>query len=251
MKQLIYLFSISVLIVFSSCNKEEDKGISTIDLNFEFVYGDENFEENKVYNYNQGYEVKFEKLRLYVSNVRLISKDGAVENGPEIIFVDAFKTDNAVSFDVPGGDYTSIEFSIGVPPRLNGTDNPDFSASLYDPNHPLSVANNMYWVWNSGYRFILMDGRMNNNPMEDDIFETLISLHTGKDYSLRSTNISQQFNAPKDQTINLNLKFNVSDFLNNPDDFIDLTVDNQTHGENAALANRVSDNAIKSVTVNQ
>jgi hypothetical protein len=256
MKQLFYILPLAILMVFTSCDKNEDgdpiipDGVidsSTVSLNFDFVYGDENFEENKVYDYSLGYHVKFEKLRLYVSNVRLISKEGEVVNGPEIIFVNAFADSNVVTFKVPVGDYDSVAFSIGVPPELNGTDNPDFDAALYDTDHPLSLTNGMYWTWNSGYRFILMDGRMNRNPMEDGIFETLVSLHTGKDYSFRSTKINQEFNVTKDQTVNLKLRFDVSGFIDNPNDVIDLVVDNQTHGENAPLANRVSDNAIISV----
>jgi len=244
---LIYIIPLAILMGFLACNKEEDKGISTVNLNFDFVYGSENFEANKVYNYSLGYAVKFEKLQVYISKVRLTDKEGTVIEGPEILFVDAFSTSNGISFEIPGGDYSKIEFSIGVPPNLNGTDNPDFDAALYNSKHALSLTNGMYWTWNSGYRFILMDGRMNSDPMVDDIFETLVSIHTGKDYSFRTVNLGSQFNAPKDQTVGITLTFDVADFLDNEDDVIDLAVDNQTHGENAALANRVSDNAMKAV----
>jgi len=247
MKKLILIIPIAIVIVFFACTKE--KGNSNIQMDFEFEYADQAFEINKVYNYNFGYEVKFEKVLLYVSNVRFIESDGTVAEGPEIIFVDASSDNNKVSFEIPEGNYTRIEFSLGVPESLNGTDNPDFDASLYDQDSPLSLSKGMYWTWNSGYRFILMDGRTNTDPMVDDVFETLLSIHTGKTYSFRSNGLSLNMNAAKDQTIPLKLKFNVEGFLNYPDDVIDIAVDNQSHGTNASLANRLSDNAIKSVQI--
>lgn len=256
--RLLSTLFLAILIAFSACNKEaeNEKGNEeqTIDstivkIGFAFVYGDEDFELNKVFNYDSGYDLKFELINLYVANMRLINDKGNAIDGPEITFVKADSSNNEVSVKVPVGNYESIEFAIGVPPNLNGTDNPDFDAALYDPDHPLSLTNAMYWTWNAGYRFIRMDGRLNQTPMEDDEFETLISIHTGKDYSFRSTSLAHQFNAVKDQPVELILTFDVAGFLDNPDDMIDLTVDNQTHGENAYLANRVSDNAIKSVEI--
>lgn len=247
MKKLFLIMPMAFLIVFFSCSK--DKGNSNIQLDFDFEYANQVFEINKVYPYILEYEVKFESMKLYVSNIRLIESDGTVAEGPKIVFVDASAENNKVSFEIPEGNYSSIEFSIGVPESLNGTDNPDFDASLYDQDSPLSLSNGMYWTWNSGYRFILMDGRTNTDPMVDDVFETLLSIHTGKTYSFRSNELSLNVNAGKDQTVPLNLLFNVETFLSNPDDVIDIAVDNQSHGTNENLANRLSDNAIKSVEI--
>jgi hypothetical protein len=46
------------------------------------------------------------------------------------------------------------------------------------------------------------------------------------------------------------LTFDVHGFLASPDDVIDIAVDNQSHGTNEALANRVSDNVIISIENN-
>ena len=107
----------------------------------------------------------------------------------------------------------------------------------------------MYWTWNSGYRFILMDGRVNTTPAEDGDFETLLSIHTGKDYSFRTKEQPYSFTMTKDAMVNMKMRFDVEGFLNNPDDVIDIKVDNQSHGTNEDLANRVSDNAIKSAEI--
>ena len=245
-KRLLYIIPILVAIMLFACDKE--KGNSKIQLDFDFNYAGQPFVLNKIYTHSLGYEVKFEKLLLYVSNVRFIESDGTIAEGPKIIFVDPLDS-NKISIEIPEGNYSRIEFSIGVPESLNGTDNPDFDASLYDQNSPLSLSNGMYWTWNSGYRFILMDGRTNTDPMVDEVFETLLSIHTGKEYSFRSTELALTINAGKDQTIPLKFDFNVAGFLNYPDDVIDIAVDNQSHGTNESLANRLSDNAIKSVEI--
>ena len=103
MKKLFLIIPIVFVLVFFACNKE--KGISNIQLDFDFEYADQAFELNKVYNYNFGYEVKFEKMLLYIANVRLIDSDGAVVEGPEIIFVDASSDHNKISFEIPEGNY--------------------------------------------------------------------------------------------------------------------------------------------------
>ena len=87
-------------------------------MDFEFEYADQAFEINKVYDYNFGYEVKFDKMLLYVSNIRFIESDGTIAEGPEIIFVDASSENNKVSFEIPEGNYTRIEFAIGVPQKI-------------------------------------------------------------------------------------------------------------------------------------
>ena len=260
-KRLLYLISIAFLMAFSACNdkKESDpvitdpvKDSSTVNLDFRLVYGNGDFELNKVYDYSLGYQLKFEKLKLYISNVRFIKADNSVVNGPEIIFVeDTSSTFSKVTFKIPIGEYSKMEYSMGVPPDLNGANNPDFDAALYNNDHPLSLNTSMYWTWNAGYRFILIDGKVNQTPMADDDFETLLSIHTGKDYAFRNVEALHEFIAAKDQAIDIEMSIDIAGFLDNPADVIDLAVDNQSHGENAGLANRVSDNAMKSVVIKQ
>ncbi|RLD26189.1 MAG: hypothetical protein DRI54_03340 [Bacteroidetes bacterium] len=256
MNKLIYIISIFVAFTFLACNKyggvgTNGKDFSWVEINFDLAYGDQDFEINKVYDYLD-YQVKFEKMLLYVSNLYVVNEDGKIIHGKEIYLIDASADHNRLAFVVPPGVYSKIGFYIGVPIELNGTDsvlNPDFDASLYSPNHPLSLSNGMYWTWNSGYRFILMDGRTNTDPMVDDVFETLLSIHTGKDYSFRGTEASIDLAAPIKKGGKLNFTFDIESFLNHPDDVIDIAIDNQSHGTNASLANRLSDNAIKSVEI--
>jgi len=249
MKKILLFILFSAFLGYSSCNKEEEKGDSTLHLDFNFLFEDEEFIINEVYNYPLDYTFKIEKLLLYISEVKLKDDEGNSHDISKIIFVDSDANDNGITVVIPEGNYKSITFSIGVPQSLNGTENPDFDAALYDPNHPLSLSNTMYWTWNTGYRFVLLDGRINTNPTEDEDFETLLSIHTGKDYSYRSKTINLNYTAVKDNSGEILMTFNVEDFLAGETDIIDIAVDNQSHGTNEGLANRLSDNVIKAVIV--
>ena len=249
MKKILLFSLLGLFLFYSSCKKEDAKGEATITMDFDFVYGDAPFVINQVYSYPLAYDLKIEALKLYVSNIKLTEDNGAVKELSTVVFIDSDNLTNAITAVIPEGNYTKIEFSIGVPQSLNGTDNPDFDAALYSPTSPLSLSNGMYWTWNTGYRFVLLDGRVNTNPSVDTDFETLLSIHTGKDYSFRTRSMNINVNAMNDASVSLVMKFDVEAFLAGADDVIDIAVDNQSHGTNESLANRMSDNVISSIVI--
>lgn len=225
-------------------------GYSTLELDISFVYGDEDFTLNQVYDYYPlDYTIKFEVISLYLANLKLTDLNGKEYGLSEIEYINSEDGLNTLNFQVPYNRYTNLDFSIGVPPVLNGTENENFDAALYNPDHPLSIGNNMYWTWNTGYRFVRIDGRSNTNPDEDDDFETLISIHTGKDYCYRSKSIDLDFVSDKTTSNSIAIIFDVHAFLAGENDVIDVATDNQSHGTNEGLANRVSDNIKDAIIV--
>ena len=59
-----------------------------------------------------------------------------------------------IEFKLPQGQYSDIRFNIGVPRSLNHQD-----PTVAPP--PLDVAKaDMYWAWNSGYIFLLAEGKL-------------------------------------------------------------------------------------------
>lgn len=105
-------------------------------------------------------------MRLYVSNVRLVSggvetavtlaNDGANQyNGVALLdFEDASgdcigttATNTRIVGTVTPGAYSSVRFTVGVPQALNHTD-----ASAGDTPAPLNVVG-MYWSWTGGRKF--------------------------------------------------------------------------------------------------
>lgn len=252
MKRYISIVIASLFLFILSCDKKNDTevGESTFKLNVHFVYGEEDFALNEVYEYVPlEYDLKIETIMLYLSHLQLINDNGESYELAEIVYLNAMDSSMALSFKIPAKQYKQFNFSMGVPQNLNGTNNEDFDAALYNPDHPLSLNNNMYWTWNTGYRFVRIDGRSNTDPAVDDEFETLISIHTGKDYCFRSKAIDISFTAVEAGTNEYTMIIDVQAFLANENDLIDIAVDNQSHGTNEALANRVSDNVKESISI--
>lgn len=114
-------------------------------------------------------------LRFFVSNLRFLDPSGA-ETPATIVSDGAFqdqsygvalldfedatagcvgdsRTNNSVEFTVPGGSYTGLAFSLGVPATSNHIDR-----SGADTRAPLNVTA-MNWAWTSGYKFAKIEIR--------------------------------------------------------------------------------------------
>lgn len=109
-------------------------------------------------------------LRFYVSELTLIDEDGA--EVPFTLATDSFQGDGVALLDfedgtgecangttethrtitgtAPGGHYTSLVFTLGLPFALNHRDATAAAAPLN------STA--MFWSWNAGYKFLKADG---------------------------------------------------------------------------------------------
>ncbi len=102
-----------------------------------------------------GYELDVSRLQYYVSGIRLIH-DGGQETSVEDtwLLVDA---GNDVNFELGSHTISNIEgisFYIGVDRDTNNAD-----PSLHAPGHPLAPQNpSMHWGWQSGYRFVAIEG---------------------------------------------------------------------------------------------
>ena len=109
-------------------------------------------------------------FRLYVSEVKLVRKDGSTvpvqltqdgiwqyqnvalldfENGTGPCRNGTAPTNTSVRGTVPAGDYTGVELTVGVPFALNHQD-PTVAPS------PLN-STAMFWNWQGGYKFIKFD----------------------------------------------------------------------------------------------
>jgi len=250
MRSYVVVSILFIFLLLLGCNKDNDDqvGISTLNVEVLFYYGDEEFEINELYSYDSlDYVLKIENLKMYLANLQLVDADGVSHLLSEVSFVNAADSVNRFSFSIPAVQYTELLYAVGVPISLNGTADASFDAALYDPDHALSLSNGMYWTWNTGYRFVLIDGRCNTNPTVDDDFETLVSIHTGKDYCYRSSSKDMSFVAMEEGISTITLTVDVEAFFSSDSDLIDLAVDNQSHGTNESLANRVSDNVIKAL----
>lgn len=77
---------------------------------------------------------------------------------------------------LPKGTYQSIRFGTGLPPWVNKLDPTQFQA-----NHDLSIYQGMYWDWNSGYRFFLIEGMQDTSASGSGFNAIPFAYHLGTD----------------------------------------------------------------------
>jgi len=105
-----------------------------------------------------GDEFSVDHLRYYLSNFRLRKADGSwfanpkdpqASNGYFLVDAAAKESSNFLIGPVPGGEYTGIEFLVGVDAERNNA-----GAQRGD----LDPARGMFWTWNTGYIFFKLEG---------------------------------------------------------------------------------------------
>lgn len=113
--------------------------------------------EETVHVSQAGDSIKFEAIKFFVSEVRLIKSNGDTVKVPFYGLIDlkrpAFRA--LTLTDLPAGDYQGMLFSVGI----------DSVTNFADPNqyHPGSALNplvhqDMYWDWANGFIFCKVEG---------------------------------------------------------------------------------------------
>lgn len=163
--------------------------VEPIQINFQAQVGDDPFQCDGVYRLGtMNNAIAVTDFRLYVSDAQLIRADGErvpiqleqdgiwqFQNVALLDFEDqtgsctngtsAMRTH--ISGTVPSGDYSGIEFTLGVPFDLNHND------VTLAPS-PLNLTS-MWWNWQGGYKFVRIDLE---NQMESAGLQQYVA-HTG------------------------------------------------------------------------
>jgi hypothetical protein len=155
------IFVISLLGLFLGCISE-----SSVTISFEVFVGGEPLEFGKNYRSPNGdgtYVIN--DFKLYVSNIKLISRNGTDGNFVEgdSYHLLKFQDLNQCSFtlqNVPTGKYQKIQISIGVDEE--GNFSKGYSGDL-DPT------NQMAWNWTQGYKFLLFEGLYTPESIDQQI----------------------------------------------------------------------------------
>jgi hypothetical protein len=97
-------------------------------------------------------------FKYYISNIKLFREDNYVFNEPEsyrLLNQNDTTTCKFIIKNVPLGNYTGMEFTIGVD-SLRNCDGAQTGA--------LDPVNDMFWDWSQGYIFAKMEGLCNRAP---------------------------------------------------------------------------------------
>ncbi len=154
MKIVFFLLS---LVILSSCGGDIDTKPDRADitLQFEHVVGNQplNFTSEFRTNSNQSFTV--EDFRYYLSNLSFENTQTGVKyeipNSYHLIRENGTGIASLILENMPLADYDQFNFSWGIDAEKN---------TSLDQTGDLDPSNEMAWNWNTGYKFLLLEGRL-------------------------------------------------------------------------------------------
>jgi hypothetical protein len=185
-----YLLYTLIGLLALSCNNDDEivqppMSAASVILSFQPLYDGLEMDFNSRYNNVHDCTFQVQSMKFYLSNITLHKENGDSLMLSDIELIDFTAHHHTLEYDLSGGDYSSISFDLGVPAALNGTQNPEFMASVYSLDHPLSASNGTYWTWTSGYRFFMLEGRFDTIPNYSNPWGKSFAFHTGTDTLFR------------------------------------------------------------------
>ncbi|WP_075349484.1 MbnP family protein [Algoriphagus marinus] len=175
------LFNYTVLalvIGFSSCNNDDEiPEMMTTAIQFENTLNGKDLVLNSsTFTLPSGEAFTPKKFKYYISNVALInSKTGIEYLEPDSYHLINSETNIGIDLGmIPSSNYDQIRFSIGVDAEANAKT--DQTGDL-DPN------SDMAWSWNSGYKFVLLEGEFVHAQTKE---RTGLVLHIGRNQNYKT-----------------------------------------------------------------
>lgn len=163
-KSLTFVALISIIV---SCKKNNNEnaitGSGKVNLEFDNVVGTQELELNTgAYTNANGDDFKITTFKYYVSNLTFNKADGSKTFIPEsYLLIDVANDTTTLQTieNVPAGDYVSMGFVIGVDSVRN------FAGAQ---TGALDPAKGMFWSWNSGYIFVMLEGSSSKSTQTDN-----------------------------------------------------------------------------------
>ncbi len=153
------MLSAFTAITFTGCKKDDPDDTAptaeagTLNVQFNNVVGTQNLELNTGnYTNEMGQPFTVSTFKYYVSNLKLKKTDGTyftVANSYYLVNQEVSNSNKMTLSNVPAGEYTALEFVIGVDSARNCS---GAQTGALDPS------NGMFWTWNSGYIFLKLEG---------------------------------------------------------------------------------------------
>ena len=245
------LFIMSTLAVTTTgCNKKgctdplstnydpdakEDNGtcvfptVGQLGFMFHSKVGTQAFNFGQEYTQTNGRKFKFNVARFYISNLRLLKDGGGMVNVP-----DAYLQANAafenydIGIDIPEGHYDGVVFDVGVDDVANTSDPSSWAAG-----HALSSSSSTFdhWSWNSGYKFIRLEGMTDTTAAMTGAVNTEFVYHIGLGINRREVNIQHHFDVSYKSKAMVHMVIDWGQFLEN----VDLANELDTHTTNDSL----------------
>ncbi len=158
MKTLKYSYLLIFLLFFISCetNSDEVQPTATLEINISHLVNGEPVVFNTKRYFNAvGNEYNILEFKYFLSNVKLRNRTtGALYLVPESYYlVEPTENEHIVKISIPGipkETFNELEFALGVDNSKNYS---------IDNIGALDPSSNMAWDWNTGYKFLLLEGK--------------------------------------------------------------------------------------------
>ena len=180
-------------------------------ISFDHYVGDKVLQFDTVaYKNDLGQSFTVTKFKYYIGNICLKKATGNKETKEYYLINEEEPATKTISIgNIPEGEYTGIEFIIGVDSLHNCS---GAQSGALDP------INAMFWAWNTGYIFLKLEGRSPASKSPGNIFEFHIGGYKKPSNCIRT--VSLNFDRPLTISTSgikeLHLKANVAEILKTP-----------------------------------
>lgn len=205
------VFGVSLICAFS-CSKEDKLG--SVEFNFKLLYDGTPLVAGETYDYALGFPFIVTKYSMFLSEIDISNSDSRVSLA-DVLFLDlagnqsdsqSAQQGTTVRFsEVPEGDYSNLQISLGLPESMNSTNPSDYASES-------SLANTgEYWEGWESYIFHKLEGRMDTD--DDGELETGIALHIGSNDAYRTKQIEKQIIVNDGETTTVDINIDLKDVL--------------------------------------
>lgn len=241
---------IALLLLFTSCKKEEElikKETTVLRLKIDNGFDGELLSTDKEYIIESGDTIQVSMMRYYISNLCLIKDNGDTVKIPNSYYLIDTEGKEIEIKDIPAATYTGLCFGLGVDKDAN------HDIARNDGDLDPNGADGMIWNWNSGYKFIRIEGEYKGDTSSGGF-----KFHVGSDVNYKTIHFGENMSAMRTSTdeahtttfkaaisegntTEIHLKSNLAEAFKTPNT-IDLDTDSQAHGASTKIADNYAEN---------
>jgi hypothetical protein len=231
----LVLFALSSLIL-TGCKEDPDENgdapAATMQARINLIptYNGEPFEFQTPFTTQEGYTIEFSKLNVILTDIR---------NGDNLLtrsMVYKYE-DNATLMWQGEGDFTSfpdLTADIGV-----GADRNNEDPSALPADDPLNILNtdDMHWGWNTGYIFLMIEGRVDTTAAQSGENIATFMYHVGSNDLLKRVELNNlNWNSVSDLLYEANLTVDLYKVFDGDTADVDIKTERTSHTTPSQIA---------------